>query len=127
MATAIYQGRRVPLGQVPPSKMPPPNLTPDKFGIAMQKPVGEIVHEKWPSVKFDRQTPPGVEGPDIRVSKDGSDPGFDWIEIKPDSESGMTTFMREFGKSDAWEGRGRLVVYDQQGNVRYIDYEVQTE
>jgi len=127
MARAIYQGRRVPLGQVPPSKMPPPGLTPEKFGYAMQDRIEPMVHSKWPDVKFEPQTTRGVEGPDIRVSKDGPDPGFDWIEIKPDSESGMTTFMREFGKSDAWEGRGRLVVYDQQGNVRYIDYEVQTE
>jgi len=128
MAREIFRAERVPVGQVPASKMPPPNLTPAKFGDAMQERVGPIVREKWPDVEFRPQTGKGVEGPDLRVSPGGRDPGFDWIEIKPDTQSGIDTFMnREFGKSDVWSGRGRLVVYDKQGNVRLIDYDVWTE
>ena len=128
MAREIYQAERVPLGRVPAGEMPSPNLTPSKFGDAMQERVGPIVREKFPDVEFRPQTPSGVEGPDLRVAPGGRDPGFDWIEIKPDTQSGMNTFMNEeFGKSDVWSGRGRIVAYDKEGNVRLINYEVSTE
>ena len=125
MAREIYQAKRVPLGTIPPNRMPDPNLSSNRYGDEMEKLVKERVKEKFPDLDFSMSRR-GVEGPDM-VIQGGKKPGYDWIEIKPDTQSGVDKFLRQFSKSEKWEGRGRLVVYDRQGNIKMIDYEMWTE
>ncbi|NIM94884.1 MAG: WXG100 family type VII secretion target [Anaerolineales bacterium] len=123
MIREIYQARRVPLGRIPADELPSAAWGTTKYGDAMHHEIlPDRIREAFPDANF-RVTGRGVEGPDMIVR--GGDPGFDWIEIKPDTESGVGTFVRkEWEKSEVWGGRGRLVVYDKDGNIRLIDFHI---
>lgn len=128
----IFRAKRVPLGRVPAHEMPKGPLGPAGLGNEMHKilppKIERELQQQFPGIKF-RNTTTGYEGPDMIVDRSCKvDPGFDYIEIKPDTESGVETFVRsEWGKSKVWEGRGRLVVYDEHGSYRLIDYELSTK
>ena len=49
------------------------------------------------------------------------------MEIKPDTDSGISAFVRnEWGKSPEWTGRGRIVTYDSAGRVYEIHFPATT-
>jgi WXG100 family type VII secretion target len=131
-AREIFKAKRVPLGKVPPHEIPKAPMGTVTFGDEMHKilptKIEKELQQQYPGIRF-QNTTKGYEGPDMRVDRSCKvDPGFDYIEIKPDTESGVDTFVRrEWGKSEVWEGRGRLVVYDEHGNYRLIDYELSTK
>lgn len=123
MAREIFRARRIPIGRVPPHQMPPHPPETTSFGDAMHDLLEPVIRQRWPDRRF-RRTPRGVEGPDM-IARGA--PDFDWIEIKPNTASGVETFVRrEWGKSGVWSGRGRLAVYDSQGNIDLIDFELWT-
>jgi len=132
MTREIFNAKRVPIGKVPAHEMPTGKIGPAKYGDKMHEilppKIERDLQEQFPGIKFDNTTK-GYEGPDMKVDKSCNvDPGFDYIEIKPDTESGVGTFIRtEWGKSEVWEGRGRLLVYDKDVNYKFIDYELSTE
>jgi WXG100 family type VII secretion target len=123
----IFGANRVPLGRVPADELPSSAFGSGAYGNKMHYDIlPDRLRQAFPDLKLE-VTPRGVEGPDLRVVG-GGDRGFDWIEIKPDSKSGIDTFVREeWAKSDPWRGRGRLVVYDEHGNYKLIDYELDTD
>jgi uncharacterized protein YukE len=126
MIRAIRSSPTTTIGTVaPPSTVPKGS----NVGNVMHDRVESVVRQRWPGVGFSR-TPNGVTGPDMPVtgrSPGTPDPGFDWVEIKPDSDSGIAEFVRnEWGKNSAWMGRGRIVTYDDLGNVKEIDFPADT-
>jgi hypothetical protein len=126
MIRAIRASPKTVIGQVPPPSTVPKGAN---IGNVMHDRVESVVRQRWPDVSFSR-TPLGATGPDMPVvsrTPGSPDPGFDWVEIKPDSDSGIGTFVRdEWGKNPSWLGRGRIVTYDSQGNVNEIDFPAET-
>lgn len=124
MVRVIDQADRIRIGRVEPSNLPSAPFGTAKFGYDIQEHVADTVRRNFPNVEFRPTTGRGVEGPDMIVA-DPSRSDFDWIEIKPNTESGINTFVRrEWGKSDVWTGRGRLAVYDADGSVSLVDYQL---
>ncbi|HEX4722960.1 MAG TPA: hypothetical protein VH333_10630 [Pseudonocardiaceae bacterium] len=122
MVNAIRNSPTTQIGRVNPPAHWPPTTT---AGYDMQSQIDQMVRQRWPGVQF-ANTRRGAGGPDMPVtSRDpgAPDPGFDWVEIKPNTDSGINAFVRnEWGTTPAWSGRGRLVTYDQRGNVFEIDF-----
>jgi hypothetical protein len=126
MIRAIRESPTTKIGEVsPPSTVP----AGQNVGNVMHDRVEQVVRQNWPGVRFGR-TPLGAGGPDMPVtgrSSGSPDPGFDWVEIKPNSDTGIEAFVRrEWGTTPAWSGRGRLVTYDSLGNVSEIDFPATT-
>jgi hypothetical protein len=123
MATAILNSRRTRIGQVqPPSRWPADTAV----GREMHARIDPIVRARWPHVQFTRQQ---ARGPDLPVvQRPGQrDPGFDWVEIKPHSQSGIEEFVRtQWGQNAMWSGRGRLITYDRHGNIYEIHFPIRT-
>jgi hypothetical protein len=126
MIRAIRESPRSQIGRVEPPGTVRPG---ENIGNVMHDRVERVVRERWPDVEF-RRTPLGAGGPDMPVTgrRPGSpDPGFDWVEIKPNTDTGIEAFVRrEWGTTPAWSGRGRLVTYDGQGNVFEIHFPATT-
>jgi hypothetical protein len=126
MIRAIRNSPRTRIGQVEPSSTVRPG---ENIGNVMHDRVERAVRERWPDVEF-RRTPLGAGGPDMPVTgrRPGArDPGFDWVEIKPNTDSGIEAFVRrEWGTTPGWSGRGRLVTYDSQGAVYEIHFPATT-
>lgn len=122
MIRAIRNSPRTEIGRVePPSTVRPG----ENVGNVMHDRVERVVRERWPDVQFNR-TGLGERGPDMRVTG-RRDPGFDWVEIKPDTDSGIGAFVRrEWGRTPEWTGRGRIVTYDSTGRVFEIHFPATT-
>lgn len=123
MIRAIRNSPRTEIGRVEPPGTVRPG---ENIGNVMHDRVERVVRERWPDARFER-TGLGERGPDMRVTGARRDPGFDWVEIKPDTDSGISAFVRrEWGKSPEWTGRGRIVTYDQAGRVYEIHFPAST-
>lgn len=124
MIKAIRDSPKMQMGTVPPPKNWPPT---SKDGYDMQAATDAVVRQRWPNVHFE-SAQRGAGGPDMRVTgwdPGTPDPGFRWVEIKPDSAGGVGTFVRdEWGTTPAWSGNGRLVVWDKNGNVSEVDFPI---
>jgi uncharacterized protein YukE len=123
MVRAIRNSPKTRIGRVRPPRNWPPSA---RDGYDMQPEVDRVVRERYPDVRFDSARR-GETGPDMRVTGARRDPGFDWVEIKPDTDSGIRTFVRdEWGRTPEWTGRGRIITYDRAGNVYEIDFPAST-
>jgi hypothetical protein len=124
MIKAIRDSPKMQIGKVAPPKHWPATT---QDGYDMQALTDAVVRQRWPNVQFD-STPRGDGGADMRVTgwdPGTPDPGFGWVEIKPDSAGGIGTFVRnEWGTTQNWSGTGRLVVWDKDGNVNEIDFPI---
>jgi len=123
MIRAIRTSPKTEIGRVePPSTVRPG----ENVGNVMHDRVERVIRERWPDARFER-TGLGERGPDMRVTGGRRDPGFDWVEIKPDTDSGISAFVRnEWGKSPEWTGRGRIVTYDNAGRVYEVHFPATT-
>lgn len=127
LVRAVKQAERRHLGRIAPENMPKSSPRSARFGHDIQEPVFDVVKQAFPDLKLNGEgLAPGRNGPDIKVQ--GSNE-FDFIEVKPFSESGITKFIRyQLGASEKWSGRFRLVVYDKStGDVWMLIYDLSTE
>jgi uncharacterized protein YukE len=126
MVDAILNSPKTKIGQVrPPSRWPPDT----GVGKDMHQQIDSVVRQRWPDVHF---APQQRVGPDMPVQprpgqNSSSRPPFDWVEIKPHTPDGIKKFVEtQWGQNAAWTGRGRLVTYDQHGNIYEIDFPART-
>lgn len=118
MIRNILNAPKNKIGQVQPPSRWPPDIG---VGIEMHQRIESVVRQRWPNVRF---RPLQRLGPDLPVDRQPGqrNPTFDWVEIKPHTHTGVKKFVEtQWGQNAAWTGRGRLVTYDQAGNI----YEVQ--
>jgi uncharacterized protein YukE len=123
MIRAIRNSPKTQIGRVEP----PTNVRPgENVGNVMHDRIERVVRDRWPDVQF-RRTGLGERGPDMVVTGGRRNPGFDWVEIKPDTDSGISAFVRrEWGRTPEWTGSGRIVTYDRMGNVYEIHFPART-
>ena len=79
-----------------------------------------MVREAVPDVELTLNTEPGVRNPDIIVPEGTiSQLGFEYAEIKPLSNSGLTRF--KYQVLNVWELEGKVlpITYDYDGNIYY--------
>ncbi len=114
MVEKILNAPKTKIGQVQP-----PSRWPADIGVGneMHQRIESVVHQRWPNVRF---RPMQKRGPDIPVDRQPGQrtPTFDWVEVKPHTSDGIGKFVdSQWGQTAAWTRRGRLVTYDQAGNI----------
>ncbi len=72
----------------------PSNSAVRDFGTAVHQDVPAGIQVKFPGTEFEFNVGPGQRGPDV-VVVGGDDPGFDFADLKPGTESGFWSFMNQ--------------------------------
>jgi hypothetical protein len=123
MIKNILNAPKNKIGQVQPPSRWPPDIG---VGIEMHQRIESVVRQRWPGVRF---RPLQRLGPDMPVDRQSGqrNPTFDWVEIKPHTDTGIKKFVEtQWGQNAAWTGRGRLVTYDQAGNIYEVHFHTWT-
>lgn len=123
LAEQIRNAPRRRIGGVQPPPLGVDGKLTTDAGNIMHDRVWDVVKQRYPNVQFENIPPSQVKGPDMRVTgrtPGTPDPGFDWIEIKPND--GTDPFAYNQWGQPGWQGRGRMVTYDNMGNVYELDF-----
>ena len=122
IAAAARDAPRNRIGSVDPPQLGADGKPTTVGGNITHDQIWELLKRRYPNLQFGDTPPSQLRGPDMRVqgrTPGTPDPGFDWLEIKPDAGTDQFAYT-QWGKP-GWQGRGRLVTYDNLGNVYELD------
>jgi hypothetical protein len=124
LKSTLMSAKRTPVGSVEPAPLGADGRPTTDSGNVMHDRIADMVRQKYPNVQFDPRQPSQVKGPDMKVT--GGNPGYDWIEIKPESQSGIDSFVdnqyMSYDVGKDWVGTGKLFTYDNMGTVYEVDH-----
>ena len=108
------QVANTPIGQVDvPSDLVPGTTT---FGQAMHEEIGDWLKQQYPDTEFILNTGSGQTGVDVTFR--GGDPtGWDYLEIKPQTSSGLQSFNNQLNKWGLSSDNTVALTYDYNGNL----------
>jgi hypothetical protein len=104
----------------PPADIKPRTTT---FGIYAHRKAADILQGMHPEVPFILSVEPRMKGVDVTVpAKNIDEVGFEHGEIKPLTESGRRTMIRQIHDWELDPNKVRPITYDANGNVYYFGF-----
>lgn len=118
----IRAAPRTRIGTVDPPPLDARGQLTTNAGSVMHQRVATMIQNQNPGIRYSTHISPRETGPDMRVvgrARGVRDPGYDYLEIKPNDGTGTFAY-NQFGRPGR-HGRGRLITYDNAGNVYQVD------